>query len=171
MEIGNMQIRAYSSYPQITNASNNPRIVNILKDLLSSRDGEIEEVLKYFYQSRIARQVDIEISDLLEEISIVEMEHSQLLMDSIIAFGGALKYDNGKGQIFNGNYINYSSNLKNILDININSEQQSIKNYLHAQQMVTNQSLKDLIGRIIEDEQIHLNIFKNLKNTVNFLSI
>jgi len=37
--------------------------------------------------------------------------------------------------------------------------------------MVTNQSLKDLIGRIIEDEQIHLNIFKNLKNTVNFLSI
>ena len=171
MEIGNIKIRANNTYPEITNATNSIRVVTILKDLLSSREGAVKDFLQHFYQSRIARQSDIEISELLEEIAIVEMEHSELLIDAIISFGGTPKYEDGKGRTFNSNYINYSTKLKDILDINIKNKQQSIKNYLNAHQMITNQSLKDLINRIIEDEQLHLNVFKNLLNTVSFLSI
>jgi len=171
MEILNIQIRANNTYPEITNAVNDPRTVMILKDLLSSREGEISGIMQYFYQSRIAKEVDTNIAGLLEEIAIVEMEHMELLMDAIIAFGGTPKYDNSKGQPFSANYINYSTKLKQMLEANIMGEEQAIKDYLNAQRLVENQSLKDLLERIVEDEKLHLNAFRNISNTVEFLSI
>lgn len=171
MEITNISIRGNGDYPEIKNATNDPRTVAILKDLLSARSGEMTAILQYFFQSRIAKQVDPEVAQILEEISIVEMGHMELLMDAIIDFGGIPKYDNSRGQAFNSNYVNYSTKLKDILDINIQGEQEAIKNYTNAQKMVSNESLKLLLARIIEDEQMHLNTFKALRNTVSFLSI
>lgn len=171
MENINIQIRAVGEYPEITDAITDPRTVMILKDLLASRSGELGGVLQYFYQSRIAKQVDPNISDILEEISIVEMEHMQLLMDAIVQFGGVPKYENGRGQPYTANYVNYYTKLKDMLDINIRDEQQAIKNYTMAQSLVNNQSLKNLLGRIIEDEKLHLNTFKTLHSTIKFLSI
>ena len=167
----NLKVRSSEEYPEITNANNDPRVVELLKDLLASRDGEIEGILQYFYQSRIAKQVNKEISEILEEISIVEMEHMQLLMDAIIDFGGIPKYQNGKAQPYSTTYINYSIKLKDMLDINIQGEQQAIKRYTVVQELVSNQSLKKLLSRITEDEKLHLEAFKLLKNTVNFLSV
>lgn len=171
MEKINVKTGLNQSYPEIVNANSDPKTVMILKDLLSSREGEIEGVLQYIYQSRIAKQVDEDIADVLEEVAIVEMEHAELLMDAIIAFGGIPKYDNSKGQQFTASYLNYATNLKQMLDNNIVGEQQALKDYTAAAQMVTNQSLKDLLNRIAEDEQIHLDTFKTLRNAVKFLSI
>lgn len=171
MEITNISIRGNNDYPEIKNATNDPRTVTILKDLLSGRSGEISGILQYFFQSRIAKQVDPEVAQILEEISIVEMEHMELLMDAIIEFGGIPRYDNGRGQAFNSNNVNYSTKLKDMLDINIQGEQDAIKEYTNAQRMIGNESLKQLLARIIEDEQMHLNTFKSLRNTVSFLSI
>ncbi|MBQ7798595.1 MAG: manganese catalase family protein [Clostridia bacterium] len=171
MDINNIQIRINDIYPEITNATNDSKTVLILKDLLSGRQGEITGIMQYFYQSNIARQIEPNIADLLEEIAIVEMQHMSLLMNEIIAFGGTPKYNNGKGQPFNSSYVNYTTKLKDMLDFNILGEQQAIQDYTNAQKFIRNQSLKDLINRIIEDEQLHLNAFKSLRNTVGFLSI
>ena len=171
MEINNIQIRSGGEYPQIINAGNDPKIVTILKELISSRQGELAGVMQYIYQSTIARQVNNDIADILEEISIVEMQHIELLMNAIVEFGGMPTYNNGKGQPFNSSYVNYSTKLKDMLDVNILGEQQAIKDYINAQKFISNQSLKNLINRIIEDEQLHLNTFKTLKSTVGFLSI
>lgn len=171
MEIRNIQIRANSTYPEIVNATNDPRVVMMLKDLLSSREGEIEGLMQYFYQSRIAKNIEPDIAEVLEEISIVEMEHMQLIMDAIVAFGGIPKYDNSRGQMFNASYVNYATKLKDMLDANIIGEEQAINDYIKTQKSVNNQSLKNLLGRIIEDEQLHLTAFKTLRNSVSFLSL
>ena len=171
MEITNIKIRGNTPYPQIINANNDARTVQVLKDLLSSKEGEITGIMQYFYQASIAKQTNQDIADILEEISIVEMEHMELLMDAIIAFGGNPTYSNSQGQPFNANYINYSTKLKDMLDANISGEEQAIKNYYKAQQLVSNMSLKELLARIVEDEQLHLQAFKTLRNTVGFLSL
>ena len=171
MEIKNIQIRKNSMYPEIINASDSSKTVAILQDLLSSRQGELAGVMQYFYQAVLANQFEQEIGEILEEISVVEMEHVELLMNAIVAFGGNPKYDNSRGQPFNTSYINYSSKLKDILEANIIGEQIAIREYTNAINLVDNKSLKDLLARIIEDEQLHLNTFKNLKNTTKFLSI
>ncbi len=171
MEINNIQIRLNSLYPEIVEADNNPQTVGILKDLLSSRDGEMSGIMQYIYQSRLAFKVEPEVSQLLEEIAVVEMEHMELLMDAIIAFGGTPKYDNGRGQMFNAGYVNYTTKLKDMLEANMAGEDRSISDYTRAQKMVKNQSLKELLNRIIEDEKLHLNAFKTIYKTVKFLSV
>lgn len=171
MELNNIQIRATGLYPEIVGADNNPQTVQILKDLLSSRDGEVAAIMQYMYQSRIANKIDTNIAGLLEEIAVVEMEHMELLMDAIIAFGGTPKYENSRGQMYNAGYINYSTKLKEMLDANIADEQKGVADYELAQKLVTNQSLKQLLIRISQDEQMHLNTFKMLRDTVKFLSI
>lgn len=101
MDINKIEIRASTEYPEIVGATNDPKTVGILKDLLSSRISEVTAIMQYFYQSRIAKGVEDDISSLLEEIAIVEMEHMELLMDAIISFGGIPIYTNSKGQYFN----------------------------------------------------------------------
>lgn len=171
MDIKDIKVRLDSDYPQIVNAADDPKVVAILKDLLSSRQGEIAGILQYFYQSRIANSTDEDVARLLEEVSIVEMGHMELLMNAIVMFGGTPIYNNSRGQYFNASYINYSIKLKDMLDNNIVAEQSAIQDYTNAQRLVSNQSLKDLFARIIEDEQIHLQTFKKLRDSVSFLSI
>lgn len=171
MEINNIQIRSNNPYPEIVGGTNDARIVSMLKDLLASREGEITGVMQYFYQSRIAQAVDEDIAKLLEEISVVEMEHMEMLMNAIIDFGGNPTYTNNKGQFFNTGYVNCSQKLKDMLDTNVFSEQQAIDDYTKAQRMTNNQSLKNLFARIIEDEELHLKAFKFLRDNVKFLSI
>lgn len=171
MEIRDIRVRADGDYPQIINADNNPRVVATLKDLLSARAGEITGVMQYFYQSRIAHNVEDEISQILEEISVVEMGHMELLMNAIIDFGGVPTYANSRAQFFNSNYVNYSTKLKDMLDADIIAEETAIRDYSNAINQVQNQSLRNLLSRIIEDEQLHLQTLKRLRDSVSFLSI
>lgn len=171
MDINNLQIRDKQPYPDIIDARNDARTVAILKDLLSGRNGEIAGIMQYFYQSELAKNVEPEIAEILQEIAIVEMGHMELIMEAIIAFGGIPKYETSKNQAFNSTYINYPTKLKEMLDANIAGEQQGINEYLNAVRMVDNVSLKELLNRIVKDEKLHLNTFKTLRNKVQFLSI
>lgn len=171
MELKDIKVRMDAEYPEIVNADNNPKTVLVIKDLLSSRQGEITAIMQYFYQSRIANNVEDEISRILEEISVVEMGHMELLMNAIIDFGGTPFYNNSRNQPFNTTYVNYTTKLKDMLDADILGEQTAIRDYTNAQQLVSNESLKKLFARIIEDEQLHLQIFKRLRDSVSFLSV
>ena len=58
-----------------------------------------------------------------------------------------------------------------MLDNNIRGESVAIENYQRAIERVQNQSLKDLLNRFIEDEMKHLEIFKQIRDNVQFMSI
>ena len=62
----------------------------------------------------------------------------------------------------NANYVNYNNNLKDILKINIEAETLAIKNYKNLIKVIDDKYVKELLRRIIIDEEIHLQIFKNL---------
>lgn len=171
MEINDIRVRADLPYPEIKDATKDMRTVAILKDLLSSRNGELTAILQYTYQSRIANLAEKEIANILEEISVVEMKHTELLMDAILCFGGDPKFDNAFGQYFSAGYVNYAQKLKDMLQANIRGESKAIEDYSRAINNVQNQSLKDLLNRIILDEQIHLEIFEKLLKGVKFLTI
>lgn len=165
-----IKVRADLPYPEITDATSDMKTVAILKELLSGRDGEIAAVLQYIYQSRIANLSEPEIANVFEEIGIVEMQHTQKLMDAILAFGGNPQFNNSYGQYFSAGYVNYSQKLKDMLEANIKGERDAIEDYSKAIQNAQNASLKELFNRIILDEQIHLEIFEKLLNSVKFLS-
>ncbi len=171
MELKELKVRASAPYPSITDATNNAKTVRVIKNLMSGYDGELRAVLQYFYQSSLCNKIQPEISKILEEISVAEMMHMELLSHAIVDFGGTPMYDNAQGYFFNTEVVAYQTKLKDILDINIKSEEIAIRDYTNAINMVENQSLKNLFKRIIEDEKIHLEIFTYLRNTIKFMCV
>lgn len=171
MNLENIEVKLNKPYPKIENAVDDKQTVAILKNLASSRAGELTGVLQYTFQSVVADSADEDIAEILEEISIVEMMHLEMLMEAITEFGGVPRYEDAVGNNFNSGYVYTSTRLKEMLDANILAEEKAVENYTNAALRVNNESLKNLFRRIIEDEKLHIKIFKQIRDSVKFLSI
>jgi len=171
MNLEDIEVKVNKPYPEIVGAVDDRNVVAILKNLLSSRVGELTAVLQYTFQSVEADKVENEIADILEEISIVEMIHVEKLMKAIVDFGGVPRYEDAVGNMFNAGYVFYSTKLMDMLNANIAGEKKAIEEYKNAISKVRNESLKNLFARIIEDEELHIAAFKKIKDNVQFLSI
>jgi len=171
MDFRELNIKVDKPYPEIVDAQDDMSTVAVLKNLASSRVGEMAGVLQYIYQSVIADKTNQEIASIFEEIGVVEMLHLDMLMHAISLFGGIPKYEDSQGNFFNTANLNYSMKLRDMLENNIRAESIAIENYEMAINKVKNQSLKDLLRRIIEDEMRHLEVFKQIRDNVQFMSI
>lgn len=171
MNLDNIEVRVNKPYPEIENAQDDITTVAVLKNLASSRVGELPAVLEYVYQSVVADKTNEEIAKVFEEIGIVEMLHLDMLMHSMTMFGGVPKYDDAQGNFYNTATLNYPLKLRDMLENNIRAESLAIENYNMAINKVKNESLKKLFERIIEDEKRHLEIFKRIRDNVQFMSI
>ena len=171
MNFKDIEVKINKPYPEINDAEEDFQTVGILKNLVSSRMGELAGVMQYIYQSVIADKTNEEIAEIFEEIGVVEMIHLDILMHAITLFGGNPKYEDSHGNFFNTANLNYTMKLKDMLDNNVKAENMSIENYKQAISRVRNQSLKDLLSRIIEDEERHVEIFKQIRDSVQFMSI
>ena len=171
MNFEEIEVKIDKPYPQIVDAADDRETVGILKNLATSKNGELGGILQYIYQSVISNKINEDISSIFEEIGIVEMMHLDMLMSAIVDFGGIPRYEDSMGNPFNVSNINYSLKLKDILQNNIKDEQIAIENYSRAISRVKNQSLKELLERIKLDEERHLQIFKQILNNVTFMSV
>ncbi len=171
MNLNNVQVKINKPYPEIVDALEDKQTVAILKNLAMGRPGEVAAANQYVYQSVIADKTNDEIACVFEEIGIVEMMHLDMLMHAIADFGGNPEYRDAQGNFFNTASLNYTNKLKEMLENNIKAETLAIENYQIAIDRVQNQSLKDLFARIIEDEKRHVEIFKQIRDNVEFLSI
>ena len=171
MNLREVEVKLNKPYPEIVGAVDDLTTATILKNLASSRVGELPAVLQYVYQSVIADQTNSEIAAILEEIGVVEMIHLDMLMHAISMFGGIPKYEDSQNNYFSTSNLNYTQKLSDMLENNIHAELTAIENYKFAISRVKNESLKRLFERIIEDEQRHVEIFKLIRSSVEFLSI
>ena len=171
MNFEDIVVKLDKPYPEIVNTTEDRETVSILKNLATSKSGELNGVLQYIYQSVVSNKINKEISSIFEEIAIVEMIHLNLLMNAIVSFGGVPRYEDGLGNQFNTTNINYSFKLKDMLQNNIKDEQIGVSDYSRAAERVKNESLKSLLNRIKMDEELHLQIFKNILNNVTFMSV
>ncbi len=135
------------------------------KLLLEDYAGSVSEdtaIHLYLFQS-LALKNEKEFVDVIKHISEVEMHHLRLLGETIQLLGVKPVY----GSISSLNMfkpwssinVNYSTDLKKILEFNIRSEQNAIKNYQYHRSIIKDQYIKHLLSRIIEDEEIHLSFF------------
>ena len=171
MNLKNIKVKSSKEYPIIVDAKPCAKTVSILKNLIAGMHGELTGVLQYFFQSSVAHKIEKEVSNLLEEISIVEMEHLELLSHAIVCFGGEPRYETAQEQPFSASQVNYTTKLSKMLDVNIFAEESAIKNYKESIRHVDNESLKKLFERIIEDEEMHILAFRQLRDLVKFMTI
>jgi len=150
-------------YPKLMNIRQNIRYANLLYDNFAGEEGELTAVNQYIYEHIELKQYE-GFSKILLSIAKEEMHHLDLIGDLIKRLGKKPYYINQNQCMWNANNIKYHfNNIYDMLMFNIESEKKAIEGYKEVIKYTQNKSIKDLLERIILDEQTHLEIFNRLK--------
>ena len=148
-------------YPEIS-VEKNIGESKLLLPSFGGNSGEITSIMTYSFQHLVCPLK--EIGDIMKGISFVEMHHMELLGKAIVALGGYPVI--GGRTYWSGSHVNYTLDTKKFLRQNILAEETAILGYERTILNLSQDPLKQLVERIIIDEEIHIKIFKDLLQTV-----
>ena len=140
----------------------------VISPAYASSTGELNAVLQYIYHSlNFDRQGMKEIAETLEGIAIAEMIHLKLLGKTISALGASPIYCQNPPTAFNfysTKYVAYSRDLINMIEDDIMAEKHAICQYSKMLSRLKNEQVKAIVSRILGDEKLHLEAFKEILN-------
>lgn len=159
-----------SPYPEVTTTTKDENIIPDLIDAYSGTKGELTASTQYIYQSFIVKPNENlkGLSKLLEQISIKEMKHLEILSQLLISQGINPKYckyiDNNQNICYNwsANSVKYLTDVKEFIKYNIKLEESAIKEYTNITTNTEDENIIEIITRIILDEESHLEIFNKI---------
>lgn len=145
------------------NIRQNQRYANLLYDNFAGSAGELTTVTQYIYEHIELKRYE-SFSKILRSIAIEEMYHLELLGELIRKLGKKAYFIDKNQCYWNTENIKYHfNNIYDMLMFNITLEKESIEGYKEVIKYTQNKSIKELLERIILDEQTHLEIFNRLK--------
>lgn len=154
-------------YPKVRVEEKNPYYADLLSEDYAGIKGELTAITQYSYQHMEKFSSNIEFSKIMEEIAKAEMIHLELLGKTIKLLGknpiySTCEASRGDCIMWNSNFVNYSTDLKDMLKIDISSEEAAIKTYTLHKKIIDDKYIKEMLDRIIMDEKRHLEIFNYL---------
>lgn len=157
-------------YPKVTTKEIDKKILPDLINSYSGAKGEFTASTQYIYQSFIVKPKEkyTGLSRILEQISIKEMHHLEILSQILISQGINPKYckyiDNNLNICVNwsANNVKYLTDVKEFIKYNIMLEKGAIAEYTNIVNNATNENIIEIITRIIQDEKSHLEIFNKI---------
>lgn len=152
-------------YPEIKVESNNEYYAKILMEDYSGLVSEMSAITQYTYQFIDKFNFDKEFYETLENISIVEMKHLEILGKLIKLLGVDPVFKSSNNcylTYWSSSYIDYNTNIIKMLEVDIKSEENAINNYIYHISLINDKYIKDILYRIIEDEKKHIECFETL---------
>lgn len=156
--------RADLPYPEVTPSERDINEIKLLMPVYGGRESETTAVMNYIYYSYVSKEKYPELSKCFECIGITEMKHHELLGTAVAALGGT-PYIGGNYNYWQGNYVNYAKDPVLMIKTAINAEKQAISDYKTVVARSRNDEVKEMIKRIIIDEELHIEILTELLNT------
>lgn len=156
------------SYPEITVNSLTDEEINVIKNIYTGRSSEFTSIGQYSYQHVLLSNTDElkNFSQCMEKISITEMRHQEILGKILLNSNIDPKYctyiDNNPNicNFWSANFVNYTTNLKEILIKDIELENVAIREYNRLLNISQNENLRENISRILLDEHEHIRFFE-----------
>lgn len=154
----------HKPYPEIKPTKKDPAFASLLSVPYAGSGGEISSILSYLYGSTVLDgSKNQTVSDVLRYISDVEMHHMNILAELIFRLGGDPKYAVAQGRRpFTAANMHYSENPAQILKSAVAGEESAIYVYEQLQKATEDENIIAVLERIIEDERLHLGIFREL---------
>lgn len=157
-------------YPPAIASAPNESYARLIRSSFSGRDSELSAVMAYFYQSMKFCECSPDLHDTLMQIAICEMRHLELLGKLIISLGCEPKFfcclppnaNPGGWWVAHPSIIKYTANLGEALKFDIAAEKAAIDEYKSVMNYVDDVGIKELLKRIIADEEEHIRIFSCL---------
>lgn len=159
------------SYPEVSVEKENSYYADLLSIDYAGDVSETTAVMLYSYQHFDKFKENEEFSKILEKIAIDEMIHLELLGKTIKLLGKNPVYKTCEARkeeciMWSSKNVDYTTNLKEMLEVDINSEKIAIKTYEAHKKIINDKYIKVLLDRIILDEKRHLEIFTRLYNKI-----
>ena len=166
-----MKVKIDLPYPEVMVEEKNPYYADLLSQDYAGRGSELTAVMLYSYQHFDKFKENKEFAKIIAEIAEVEMKHLELLGETIKLLGKEPVYktcESTRGDciMWSATNVDYETNLKEMLEVNIKSESTAIKTYTNHRKIIKDKYIKELISRILLDEERHLSIFKTLYNSL-----
>jgi bacterioferritin len=152
-----------SPYPPIKVQCANLHYAEILTDDYAGVVSELTAVNQYLYHHILFQEIDKKLGKLLENVSITEMRHLEILARVIRMLGSSPvlrgAYSTG-GQFWAGNFIYYGTNLYEQLQADIDAEYTAIAQYQKHIHLIADPYIQAILKRIILDEKVHIRLFQ-----------
>lgn len=157
-------------YPPIEVTEQNRRYVSILLQDISSAKGEMTAVCQYLYLHWCFDKMNSNLSILLKRIAAVEMHHIDILGKLVVLLGGnpiCRTNPCNCNSAWNGNMLQYNTNIKQALTHSISSELSAVNDYTAQAESIQDPLLSAVLTRIAKDEEVHYHIFRSLLEQEN----
>lgn len=163
MNLKEIIIKPDEKYVELKGVRPNLNQARMLKNLAADNKSETKATFQYLYQHYIIDAFEPEIARILEEISIVEMTHYELLNEAILVLGGNVEVTDGNGTFFSTKFVEYEKNIYKFLQIDINNEYEAAEAYTRtAEATSANGNLSELLLQIADNEITHAKTLENI---------
>lgn len=151
-----------SPFPQIRVSQPNPHYAELLMDDYAGSVSEFSAINQYLYHHHFFKEIDPELGQLLEGVSIIEMYHMDILAEMIKKLGGNPVIRGSEstcGGFWNGSYVCYGTYLCEQLKSDIDIEYEAIDSYRKHIAIIQDRYVQVILQRIILDERVHIQHF------------
>ena len=151
-------------YPPTENLTTDVRSGQIISFAYATLRGELTAILQYIYHSFHMATFSREDADTLVAIALAEMKHLDILGESMLKLGvnpRLVQYPNSKNYYDTSCVAQSTTPAKMIMD-DIAGELNAIAEYNKMLFVLKNEDVSAIIQRINMDEQLHLNVLKQM---------
>ena len=161
----------HSAFPKVDkNIPKDEKVARKLLDIYAGSKGEFTATCQYIYESFIVKPENKELSEILENISICEMEHQEIISQILLSMGinpKFCKYIDSNQNIcnyWNAGNVKYITDILKFIDYNIKLEEYAINDYNELLRLTDNNNIKEIVNEILKDEKAHIKVFNNIKS-------
>lgn len=151
-----------SPYPEVKVMGPNLCYACLLMDDYAGAVSEFTAITQYLYHHFFLKDIDKNLGELLENVSIIEMLHMEMLADTIKKLGGNPIIRGScstMGNFWDGSFVYYGTHLCEQLKADIDSEHKAIDEYKKHIFMIQDPYIQAILRRIILDEKVHIRFF------------
>ncbi|HJA30538.1 MAG TPA: manganese catalase family protein [Candidatus Eisenbergiella pullicola] len=152
-------------YPPLRVERPNPLYASEMLSNIGACNSEMSAISLYLYNSTILTPVNREFAEIFHKLSAVEMHHLNIFSHLAHMLGAdpRLWTCSGKRPCYWSPACNhYPRQLVPLLKNALQGEQDAILKYRRQADQICDAYVTDLINRIILDEQIHVEIFREM---------
>ena len=147
-------------YPKIENIKQDYRFGKMLYDSYAGSYGELTAITQYVYEN-ITNEENKELRNVLMRVAMDEMHHLKILGDLLVELGFIPYYMGSRNNKWCSDRVKYKfSSVEEMMKYNIQTEKMAIKEYERLIENTEDKCIKDILSRIIKDEENHIRIFK-----------
>lgn len=150
-------------YPEPRVTRENHYYAMLLLEDYAGNVSEMTAINQYFYHYLTFEKYR-DLAELEECISIIEMYHLELLGETIRLLGVNPEYrtlTHNRTNYWSASYVYYGNNICDRLAADIAAEKSAIQQYRFHQSLIDDPYIKELLERIILDEEHHLKLFRD----------